>query len=43
MITTEAVALDLLFEQDETAWLEAMAALARQHRPAEMDFPHLGE
>ena len=43
MITTAAVALDLLFEQDETAWLEAMAALARQNRPAEMDFPHLGE
>ena len=43
MTTTEAVSLDLLYEHDETAWLEAMAALAREHRPADMDFPHLGE
>lgn len=43
MITTQAVPLDMLYEQDETAWLETMAALAEQNRVSEMDFVHLGE
>ena len=43
MTSTQAVPLDVLYEQDETAWLEIMAALARQNRPAEMDFHHLCE
>lgn len=43
MATAEALALTLLYEQDETAWLEAMAALAAEGRLAEMDFRHLSE
>ncbi len=43
MATAEALALTLLYEQDETAWLEAMAALAAEGRHAEMDFRHLSE
>jgi hypothetical protein len=44
MATTEAgTPLAMLYEQDETAWLEAMAALAHQNRPADMDFTHLSE
>ncbi len=42
---TTAAALDLttLYEQDETAWLEAMSALAASARYAEMDYRHLSE
>jgi hypothetical protein len=42
---TIAAALDLgvLYEQDETAWLEAMSALAASRRYDEMDFRHLSE
>lgn len=36
-----ATPLELLYEQDETAWLEAMAALAAARRHAEMDFANL--
>jgi hypothetical protein len=35
--------LPALYEQDETAWLEAMAKLIREHRFAELDYIHLGE
>ncbi len=43
MTTAEAINLDVLYEQDETAWLEAMAALAAEGRHGEMDFPNLSE
>ena len=43
MRTTELVPLELLFEQDETAWLKAMAALAAEGRLAEMDHRNLSE
>lgn len=43
MLTTQTLPLDSLYEQDETAWLEAMAALAEQGRVADMDFAHLSE
>lgn len=43
MTTAEAINLDVLYEQDETAWLEAMAALASEGRYGEMDFPNLSE
>ena len=43
MITVQAVPLGVLYEQDETAWLESMAALASQRRYQEMDYPHLSE
>lgn len=35
--------LGLLYERDETAWLEAMAALAAEGRYAELDYPNLSE
>ena len=35
--------LSTLYDQDETAWLEAMAELVRQHRLDELDLPHLSE
>jgi hypothetical protein len=35
--------LQTLFEQDETAWLEVMSALAAARRFNEMDFCHLSE
>ena len=43
MATTQAVDLSVLYEQDETAWLEAMAALAADGRYAEMDHLHLSD
>jgi hypothetical protein len=43
MATLQEVSLELLYEQDETAWLEAMAKLAAQRRLEEMDFEHLSE
>lgn len=43
MATVETSKLETLYEQDETAWLEAMAALAAARRYAEMDFPNLSE
>ncbi|MSU77230.1 MAG: DUF29 domain-containing protein [Gemmataceae bacterium] len=43
MTTTELVPLRLLYEQDETAWLETMSALAAEGRLAEMDFTNLSE
>lgn len=43
MTTTELLPLSVLYERDETAWLEVMAHLAAQGRYAEMDYPHLSE
>jgi hypothetical protein len=43
MATAEAVDLSVLYELDETAWLETMSALAADRRYAEMDYPHLSE
>lgn len=43
MATAEALDLSTLYDLDETAWLEAMAALAAEGRHAEMDFRHLSE
>jgi hypothetical protein len=43
MTTAEALDLSVLYERDETAWLEAMAALAASGRYAEMDYRHLSE
>ena len=35
--------LPALYEQDETAWLEAMAELARDGRAKDLDLDHLAE
>ena len=35
--------MNFLYEQDETAWLETMSALAAEGRLAEMDFANLSE
>lgn len=43
MATADVVDLTMLYERDETAWLDAMAALAASGRYAEMDFRHLSE
>lgn len=43
MTTATGSPLAALYEQDETAWLDAMAALAAARRFADMDFAHLGE
>jgi hypothetical protein len=43
MIATQADLLAALYETDETAWLEAMARLARQRRGDELDYEHLAE
>src|SRR5947209_19040948 len=43
MATAGVLDLNILYEQDETAWLEAMAVLAASGRYAEMDFGHLSE
>ena len=43
MATSQAESLSVLYEQDETAWLEAMAELVAQRRYAEMDHVHLSE
>src|SRR6516164_470112 len=43
MATVEALDLSLLYERDETAWLEAMSALAASGRFADMDYRHLSE
>ena len=43
MATAEAVPLEVLYERDETAWLEAMSALAAAGRLAEMDNSNLSE
>jgi hypothetical protein len=43
MTTTEPLPLSLLYEQDETAWLEAMAHLAAHGKYAAMDHANLSE
>src|SRR5580704_4397224 len=43
MATADALDLSLLYERDETAWLEAMSALAAGGRHAEMDYHNLSE
>jgi hypothetical protein len=43
MATAEALDLSVLYERDETAWLEAMSALAAGRRYAELDCAHLSE
>jgi hypothetical protein len=43
MATAETLDLSVLYEQDETAWLETMSALAAAGRLAEMDLVHLSE
>jgi hypothetical protein len=43
MTTAQAPSLGVLYEQDETAWLEATAELIRRGRLDEVDYPHLAE
>ena len=43
MIAAEPLPLGLLYERDETAWLDAMSALVAERRFAEMDVRHLSE
>lgn len=43
MTTTELLPLSVLYEQDETAWLEAMSNLAAEGRYGEMDHSNLSE
>jgi hypothetical protein len=43
MATAQVIPLSVLYEQDETAWLEAMSALAAAGRHAEMDHANLSE
>src|SRR5437588_13004484 len=43
MTPTALAPLNVLFERDETAWLEIMSRLAAQGRYAEMDYPNLSE
>lgn len=43
MTTAAALDLGVLYEQDETAWLETMAMLAASGQHAEIDYLHLSE
>ncbi len=43
MIVRPTESLPSLYEQDETAWLEAMVQLIRQQRFDELDYTHLSE
>jgi hypothetical protein len=43
MATAEALELSVLYEQDETAWLDAMSALAAVGHYSEMDYQNLSE
>jgi hypothetical protein len=43
MTTTTLMPLELLYDHDETAWLEIMSALAADGRFTEMDHFHLAE
>ncbi len=40
---TAVLPLSVLYERDETAWLELMSNLAAEGRYAEMDYPNLSE
>lgn len=41
--TTRTKSLSALYEQDETAWLDIMAALCARTEHDELDLPHLSE
>ncbi|MGO9597165.1 MAG: DUF29 domain-containing protein [Isosphaeraceae bacterium] len=41
MATAESVSLNVLYERDETAWLEAMAELIRLDRLDQLDYSNL--
>ena len=43
MLHSAVATLPDLYEEDETAWLEAIADLIREGRYAELDYPHLAE
>jgi len=43
MTTAQALSASVLYEQDETAWLDAMADLIRLGRLDEVDYPNLAE
>ena len=43
MIQAATASLPDLYEEDETAWLEAVAELIQQGRYSEIDYPHLAE
>ena len=43
MIVRSVAPLPALYDQDETAWLEAMAGLIRAGRFGELDYANLGE
>src|SRR2546423_7111340 len=43
MTMAQALSPSVLYEQDETAWLEAMAELIRLGRLDEVDYPNLAE
>src|SRR5271157_324403 len=43
MITAQGLSLSVLYEQDETAWLEAMSELIRLGRLDEVDYSNLAE
>src|SRR6476659_2793610 len=43
MGTAQALSPSVLYEQDETAWLEAMSELIRLGRLDEIDYPNLAE
>ena len=43
MATAACTKLSRLYDRDETAWLEAMSALAAEGRYAELDYPNLSE
>lgn len=43
MPTAQKSPIDVLFERDESAWLEAMSDLIRQGRLEELDYPNLAE
>ena len=43
MPTARLPSLSVLYEQDETAWLESMAELIRLGRLEEVDYPNLAE
>ena len=43
MVTADLLPLEILYDKDETAWLEAMAVLAAEGRRSEMDCLNLSE
>lgn len=43
MATTGAIDLSVLYDRDETAWLEAISEMIRHGRLEELDYPNLAE